>query len=76
LLSLPTTNTTAANAEDESSPPVRDDAIKERASTVSDVCDGTCDECPFFHTMAGAALATPKVMAMAVVMTESFMVKE
>lgn len=42
----------------------------------SDVWMGLEDEAPFFHTMAGAAVATPRVVAIAVAMrAESFMVR-
>lgn len=36
---------------------------------------GPDEEAAFFHTMAGAAAATPMVAAIAVAMTESFMVQ-
>mmetsp|Transcript_27470 Transcript_27470/g.56501 ORF Transcript_27470/g.56501 Transcript_27470/m.56501 type:complete len:201 (+) Transcript_27470:774-1376(+) len=70
--SLPTRKTTAANAE-ESSPPMEVDS-NERELIRSEIWEGLEVDDPFFHTMAGAAEANPRVMAIPVAIAVIFIV--
>ena len=72
---LPTRNTTAASADEESLP-LTEDEINERASISSEMWVGVDEETPFFQTMAGAADEIPTETAIANAIAASFMVEE